>query len=82
MRYKNAKITKDEETKNRRKELPVYKKRQSWCFRVDGVLYKFPTKKEAEEKYLELTKKKLKGNMYIKELYKIARDMSKKLFIE
>ena len=25
MRYKNAKITKDEETKNRRKELPVYK---------------------------------------------------------
>jgi hypothetical protein len=39
-----------------KKELPVYKKRQSWCFRVDGVLYKFPTKKEAEEKYLELTK--------------------------
>lgn len=33
-------------------------------------------------KYLELTKKKLKGNMYIKELYKIARDMSKKLFVE
>ena len=28
-------------------------------------------------KYLELTKKKLKGNMY-----KIARDMGKKLFIE
>ena len=25
MRYKNAKITRDEETKNRRKELPVYK---------------------------------------------------------
>ena len=26
-----------------KKELPVYKKRQSLCFRVDGVLYKFPT---------------------------------------
>ena len=39
-----------------KKELPVYKKRQSWCFRLNGVLHKFPTKKEAEEKYLELTK--------------------------
>ena len=39
-----------------KKELPVYKKRQSWCFRLNGVLYKFPTKKESEEKYLELTK--------------------------
>ena len=39
-----------------KKELPVYQKRQHWCFRLDGVLHKLPTKKEAEEKYLELTK--------------------------
>tara|TARA_Y100001935_G_C17217410_1_gene463374 strand:- start:45 stop:206 length:162 start_codon:yes stop_codon:yes gene_type:complete len=39
-----------------KKELPIYQKRQHWCFKLDGVLHKLPTKKEAEEKYLELTK--------------------------
>ncbi len=39
-----------------KKELPIYQKRQHWCFKLDGVLHKLPTKKEAEKQYLALTK--------------------------
>jgi len=37
-----------------KKELPIFQKRQQWCFRVKGQLFKFPTKADAEKKYLEL----------------------------
>tara|TARA_A100000172_G_C3044150_1_gene111731 strand:+ start:134 stop:316 length:183 start_codon:yes stop_codon:yes gene_type:complete len=33
-------------------------------------------------KYYELSKRFIEGNMYIKELNKIARDKSKKLFVK
>ena len=39
-----------------KKELPIYQKRQHWCFKLDGVLHKLSTKKEAEKQYLALTK--------------------------
>lgn len=33
---------------------PVYKKRQHWCFRLDGVLHKFSTETEAIEQWEKL----------------------------
>ena len=40
----------------KKKELPIYQKRNHWCFRHGELLYKYDSKSEAEEKYLELTK--------------------------
>ena len=42
------------EVKKVKKELPVFQKRNHWCFRHEGVLLKFDSKSEAEAKYLEL----------------------------
>ena len=36
-------------------ELPIYQKRQHWCFEKDGQLFKFPSK--------ELAEKAFKGNI-------------------
>jgi len=40
----------------KKKELPIYQKRNHWCFRHEGLLHKYDSKSEAEEKYLELIK--------------------------
>ena len=48
--------TKDMKAEVKKEELPIYQKRQHWCFKVDGQLYKLPSKVEAEKKYKELTK--------------------------
>ena len=48
------KVVKSEVKKEVKKELPIFQKRQQWCFRVQGQLFKFPTKADAEKKYLEL----------------------------
>ena len=40
----------------KKKELPIYQKRNHWCFRHEGLLHKYDSKSEAKEKYLELTK--------------------------
>jgi len=42
------------EVKKVKKELPIFQKRNHWCFRHEGVLHKFDSKSEAEAKYLEL----------------------------
>ena len=38
----------------KKEDLPIFMKRQHWCFRLKGTLYKFPTEAEAKTKYLEL----------------------------
>jgi len=44
--------TKELKTKVEKKiELPIYQKRQHWCFKKDGQLYKFPSKEMAEKAY-------------------------------
>lgn len=48
--------TKDMKAEVKKEELPIYQKRQHWCFKVDGQLYKLPSKAEAEKKYKEITK--------------------------
>jgi hypothetical protein len=42
------------EKKEKKEDLPIFMKRQHWCFRLKGTLYKFPTEAEAKTKYLEL----------------------------
>jgi hypothetical protein len=32
-------------------ELPIYQKRQHWCFKKDGQLFKFASKELAEKAY-------------------------------
>jgi hypothetical protein len=49
------KVVKPEVKKEEVKELPIFQKRQHWCFRLNGQMFKFPTKTEAEKKYLELS---------------------------
>lgn len=46
---KPAKTKKPEKTE--KKVVPVFQKRQHWCFRKHGQLYKFETKQEAEKKW-------------------------------
>ena len=48
------KVVVPEVKKEVKKELPIFQKRQQWCFRAKGQLFKFPTKADAEKKYLEL----------------------------
>jgi len=38
------------------KVLPIFQKRQHWCFRFEGLLHKFSTEAEAKTKYKELNK--------------------------
>ena len=33
-------------------ELPIFQKRQHWCFQKDGQLFKFPSKEMAEKAYI------------------------------
>ena len=44
------------ETKKKEEALPIFQKRQHWCFKLAGNLYKFPTEAEAKTKYKELNK--------------------------
>jgi hypothetical protein len=43
-------------TKKVKEVLPIFQKRQHWCFRFEGLLYKFSTEAEAKTKYKELNK--------------------------
>ena len=48
------KVVVPEVKKEVKKELPIFQKRQHWCFRLNEQQFKFPTKVDAEKKYLEL----------------------------
>jgi hypothetical protein len=49
--------TKDMKAEVKKEEvLPIFKKRQHWCFRLAGTLHKFATESEAKTKYKELNK--------------------------
>lgn len=48
------KVVVPEVKKEVKKELPIFKKRQHWCFKFKDGLYKFESKADAEKKYLEL----------------------------
>lgn len=48
------KVVEPKVKKEVKKELPIFKKRQHWCFKFEGGLYKFESKTDAEKKYLEL----------------------------
>jgi predicted glutamine amidotransferase len=48
--------TKDMKAETKKEVLPIFQKRQHWCFRHNGDLYKFPTEAEAKTKYKELNK--------------------------
>ncbi len=48
--------TKDMKAETKKEVLPIYQKRQKWCFRLNGVLHKLNSEAEAKSKYLELTK--------------------------
>ena len=49
--------TKDMKAEVKKEEvLPIFKKRQHWCFRHEGTLHKFLTEAEEKTKYKELNK--------------------------
>jgi len=51
--YKTKDI-KPTHTKNKKKELPIFEKRNHWCFRHNGELLKFDSESEAKEMYKAL----------------------------
>ncbi len=38
------------------KVLPIFQKRQHWCFKLNGQLFKYSSEAEAKSKYKELNK--------------------------
>jgi hypothetical protein len=52
--YKTKDLKAEKVVKEEKLDLPIYEKRGKWCFKLKGGLYKFPTKKLATEKYLEI----------------------------
>ena len=41
-------------SKKKEKVLPIFKKRNHWCFRHNGALHKFDSESEAKEMYKAL----------------------------
>ena len=48
-----TKVMKPESTKDK-KELPIFKKRNHWCFRHNGVLHKYDSESEAKSNFKNL----------------------------
>ena len=48
--------TKDMKAETKKEVLPIYKKRNYWCFKLNGGLFKYESEAEAKTKYKELTK--------------------------
>ena len=46
-----TKELKTEKKVEKKVELPIFQKRQHWCFQKDGQLFKFPSKEMAEKAY-------------------------------
>lgn len=49
-----TKVMKPQSTKTKEETLPIYKKRNHWCFRHNGVLHKLDSESEAKEMYKAL----------------------------
>ena len=49
-----TKDMKAEKVETKKEVLPVYPKKQKWCFRHNGVLHKFDSEAEAKEMYKSL----------------------------
>ena len=47
-----TKELKTEKKIEKKVELPIFQKRQHWCFQKDGQLFKFPSKEMAEKAYI------------------------------
>ena len=57
MEENTKKVIEPSVTKKVKEEvLPIFQKRQHWCFRFEGLLHKFSTEAEAKTKYKELNK--------------------------
>lgn len=41
-------------SKTKKESLPIFEKKQKWCFRHNGVLHKFDSESEAKEMYKAL----------------------------
>ena len=48
--------TKDMKAETKKEDLPIYQKKQHWCFTLEGQTYKFPTEKAAKSQYKKLIK--------------------------
>jgi hypothetical protein len=48
--------TKDMKAKTKKEVLPIYRKKQHWCFKLEGQTHKFPTEEAAKSQYKKLIK--------------------------
>ena len=49
--YKTKEVKAAKPKPKKEESLPIFQKRQHWCFQKDGQLFKFPSKEMAEKAY-------------------------------
>ena len=52
--YKTKEVKAAKPKPKKEESLPIFQKKQKWCFRHNGVLHKFDSESEAKEMYKAL----------------------------